>query len=157
MTDAIAPKCGECGTIARLTTGRAIYRNRPDLYAKPIWICDDLCGAYVTCHPGTNVPLGTPARAELRRARQVLHKNMIDALWKTAHLSGAYVDVSNPKRIQRHARVRVYEFLADRLGIEREACHVGLFDLETCRRAWRSLNGVTYLEVRAWAKGRRAA
>lgn len=54
--------------------------------------------------------------------------------------------------ITRTARTRVYAYLADQLGIARDACHVGLFDLQTCRRAWKILSGVNYSDIRRWAK-----
>ena len=31
-------------------------------------------------------------------------------------------------------RAEAYRWLAGRLGIEKDECHVGLFDAETCRR-----------------------
>ena len=38
------------------------------------------------------------------------------------------------------------------LGIEKEACHTALFDIETCRRAWAELGPITYGEIRNWAQ-----
>ena len=163
------PTCPACTVFARLTTGAEIYPHRPDLHGKAIWICDG-CGAYVGCHPNTIVPLGTPAGPELRVARMRLHNEMIDPLWKDAWRDPAYaVDRPLPsgkqaKRrsvkhkigdIQRAARTRVYEYLAEQLGLTRDQCHTGLFDIETCRRAWIALRGVSYAEIRAWAHQRR--
>ena len=151
-----APHC--CGKPTRLTNGREIYPHLPRLASKPIYTCDQ-CGARVGCHPGTTDPLGTPANAELRRARMELHNRMIDPLWQTADRSGGYQpeDEKARRRIRRSARTRVYEFLADRMGITRDECHTGMFDMEQCRAASRALKGVTYFEIREWAKRKEAA
>jgi hypothetical protein len=148
------PLC--CGKRARLTSGAEVYPYRPDLRDKPIWKCDG-CGGYVGCHPGTQKPLGIPANAELRQARMLLHERIIDPIWKTADQLPDYrpEDGLARHRIRQTARVRVYSFLADRLGIDRKACHTGMFDLEQCRAAWRALRGVTYQQIREWAHERR--
>ncbi len=165
-----APTCPACNAIARLASGAEIYSHRADLAAKPVWKCDD-CGAYVGCHPDTTEPLGTPAGPELRLARMKLHEEMIDPLWKDAWRDPAYAghrlaaDASKREidkeyrrkqlAISRCARMRVYAFLAAQLGLTRDQCHTGLFDLATCRRAWLALRGVSYAEIRAWAHERR--
>ncbi|CUA90875.1 Protein of unknown function (DUF3268) [Chelatococcus sambhunathii] len=153
-----APVCPACHLVCRLTNGREVYSHRPDLHDKPIWRCDG-CDGYVGCHPGTTRPLGTPAGAELRRARMLLHDQMIDPLWMTAIEAGGYQpeDRAARAKIVRAARNRVYAFLAERLGLSREETHTAFFDLETCRRAWRALQGVTYPEIRAWAHRRRSS
>lgn len=152
---ASAPACAHCHLLARLTDGVEVYPHRRDLHEKPVWKCDG-CGAYVGCHPGTTNALGTPANAELRRARSMLHEQMIDPLWKLADRCGEYQpeDEAAALLIRRSARSRVYAYLAERLGLSRKETHTGLFDLDTCRRAWRALQGRGYAEIRAWAKAR---
>jgi hypothetical protein len=152
-----APVCSACGDKARLTSGREVYPHRRDLHEKPIWKCR--CGAYVGCHPGTTDPLGTPANAELRKARMLLHEKVLDPLWKTAADTGGYhpEDAKARIRICRSARRRVYAYLAFKLGIERDDTHTGMFDLERCRDAWRALQGVTYPEIRDWWKAQEPA
>lgn len=147
------PFCGSCAKPARLTTGAEIYMSRPDLADMPIWTCDG-CGGRVGCHRGTTTPLGTPANTELRNARVMLHTQRFDPIWKTADKTGGYhpEDEKARWRIRRAARSRLYAFLADKLSIDVESCHIGMFDLETCRKAWTALFKVTYPEVRAWAK-----
>jgi hypothetical protein len=149
-----APICPACGTAARLTDGREIYPHRPDLADKPIWACTICEDTYVGCHPGTETPLGFPADAGLREARMLLHRNRIDPLWKGAPDCGAYRPENDAarKQIQRAARVRVYRFLANRMGLTEEACHTGMFTVEQCREAYRVLNRVTYLDIRKWAQ-----
>lgn len=133
-----APHCSACDRACELTSGAELWPHRPDLADKPSWICRG-CKARVGCHPGTTRPLGTPADAQLRRARMMLHDGLLDPLWRLADrkLYG--------KRAIR--RARTYRWLGEKLEIPRELVHVGLFDLETCRRAWRILRGVTYRDI----------
>jgi hypothetical protein len=155
----LAPECPGCKTVARLTSGKEIYRNREDLADKPIYVCES-CGAYVGCHPGTTRPLGTPAGPELRRARSMLHDQRIDPIWRSAaSFYGPSPNLPPPKPglLQSVARNRVYGFLADRLGISAAESHTGMFDIETCRLAWRALEGVSYAEVREWAHAKKIA
>jgi hypothetical protein len=148
------PTC--CSKPTRLSNGAEVYPHRADLHGKAIWICDE-CGAYVGCHPGTTDALGTLANAELRAARMKLHDRRIDPIWRNAWRDYQNVDAKSRKNITRTARVRVYEFLADSLGLSRDETHTGMFDLEMCRRAWRALDGVTYQQIREWAKARKEA
>lgn len=145
--------CGSCEQPARLTDGREIYPHRPDLAERNIWKCDG-CGGYVGCHPRTKVPLGTPANAELRKARKLLHEQRFDHIWKTADRTGGYhpEDEKARWRIRRAARTRLYGYLAQQLAISSDLCHIGMFDIETCRRAWVALKDLTYPKVREWAK-----
>lgn len=151
------PVCGSCarGSV-RLTDGREIYPHRPDLHEKPIWKCDG-CGGYVGCHPGSQRALGTPADAALRKARMILHDQLIDPLWMKADKCGLYTPEDDTARwtIRKAARGRVYGFLADKLGLTRKQCHTGMFDIETCRCAWTALRGVSYPDIRAWHQARK--
>lgn len=154
----IPARCAECPGVAKLSSGAVIYPHRPDLASKPIWVCSS-CGAYVGCHPNTKDPLGTCAGADLRKARSMLHKQMLDPLWINAPESESYkIDAPSDRLvIQRAARKRVYAFLADRLAISADDCHTGMFDLNTCRKAWRVLQGVSYREIRHWSKSLNAS
>ncbi|GEP00585.1 zinc-finger-containing protein [Methylobacterium haplocladii] len=150
-----APICPTCATAAVLTTGAAVYPNRPDLAAKPIWRCEG-CGAYVACHPDTTVPLGTPADAATRAARMNLHQKRLDPLWKEAWREPAYAkNGCGPKTrrsIQKAARERVYAYLAGRMRLTPAECHTGLFTREQCRVAWGVLSATSYAEIRTWAR-----
>jgi hypothetical protein len=152
-----APACPYCGQLARLVTGETIYPQRLDLAQKYFWQCVP-CDAYVGTHAGTQRPLGTPANAELRRARTILHDRMLDPLWKLAPECGAYNyaqgDASARKQIQRSARLRVYAFLSHKLGLPIDETHTGMFTIELCRAAWTALKGATYVEIRDWYKQR---
>lgn len=151
------PGCSHCGQPAHLVTGREVYPHRADLWDKPIWRCDP-CQATVGCHPkGTTKPAGTPANRHLRYARMNLHNDMLDPIWRSAVETGGYKP-ENERAIfiiRAAARSRVYQFLAARMGIPIEACHVGAFTLNQCRVAWVELRGVAYPEIRAWCHGER--
>lgn len=114
-----APICPYCSEPARLVTGAAIYRNRPDLNNLKFWQCQP-CDAYVGCHKngdGTN-PLGRLANAQLRMWKSNAHA-VFDPFWKN---SG------------RGRRSVMYAKLARELGIEINDCHIGMFDIDTCKR-----------------------
>lgn len=116
------PICDYCKNPAILVTGQVIYPHRPDLFKKKFWNCVP-CKAYVGCHPVSNhhktddVPLGRLANVELRKLKSLAHA-AFDPKWKTGILR----------------RKEAYGILADRLGIKRKDCHIGMFDEETCRR-----------------------
>lgn len=110
-----APKCIECGNLASLTDGSAIYPHRRDLYAKRFWLCE--CGAYCGCHGMTTQPLGYPCGPETRKARSAAHA-AFDPIWKTGIMR----------------RNSAYKALADALGIDRKDCHIGMMDADTARK-----------------------
>ena len=109
--------CPYCGHEASLVGGDIIYPHRPDLAEKAFYLCRP-CDAYVGCHPGTRIPLGFLADAQLRRAKHATHA-VFDPLWRSGRMS----------------RKAAYGWLARRLGIPTEACHIGWFDLEQCSAA----------------------
>lgn len=126
----MAIMCPYCQQPAQLATGAEIYRHRPDLAKLCFWACFP-CGAYVGCHKlgawiwkagkkvvsdGT-IPLGRLANAELRQAKQAAHA-AFDPTWK---------DRGQPRRT-------AYAWLAHKLGIPVDDCHIGEFDVERCRR-----------------------
>lgn len=110
-------ECPYCKAPAVLVTGREIYPHLPRLYSRSFYRCAP-CDAYVGCHEGTTKPFGRLANAELRRMKQATHR-VFDPLWRDG----------------RQKRKEAYRFLADRLGIPFKDCHIGMFDVETCRRA----------------------
>lgn len=134
------PVCAECQRVCELRTGSQVYPHRPDLESKRVWVCGG-CGARVGCHKGGTKPLGTPANTELRRARMLLHDQMLDPIWKYAKRE------KYGKRASR--RAITYKYLAHLMGIPRNEAHTGLFTLDQCRAAWRVLRGVTMDDVLA--------
>ena len=152
------PTCPYCGEPSNLVGGDVIYPHRPDLAERWFWLCAP-CDAYVGTQKGTQLPLGTPAKPDLRRARWLLHDLMLDPLWKTAPECGAYDhalgDARARKHIEKSARHRVYSFLAHKLGLSVDETHTAMFTIEKCRAAWRALRGVRFLEIRDWYKQQR--
>ena len=110
-------KCGHCDRPAKLVGAEKIYPRRKDFFGRWYWQCEP-CDAYVGCHQGTTKPLGRLANAELRKARQQVHR-VLDPLWKSGTMK----------------RAEAYALLAKRLSIAKQNCHVGMFDLHTCKAA----------------------
>lgn len=115
-TRSLAPVCPYCGEQSRLTTGKEIYPKRPHLHRKDFYLCAP-CDAYVGCHVNTIKPLGSPANAELRAARSAAHR-AFDVKWQSGAMS----------------RTQAYRWLAGQLRMHPDQCHIGMFDVETCRR-----------------------
>lgn len=114
--------CDYCGNAAELVSGKVIYPHRPDLLRLKFWNCAP-CKAYVGCHKkeggngdGTN-PLGRLANAELRAAKNQAHA-AFDPLWRERGMK----------------RGAAYGWLADKLGIHKSECHIGMMDVPMCRR-----------------------
>lgn len=108
--------CPYCGADAVLSDSRVIYGTSYGL----AWICGDYprCDSFVGCHAGTSRPKGTLANPELRAARKVAHA-AFDPRWQRRGGRG---------------RSAAYRWLARQLGLSEDECHVGLMDLEMCRR-----------------------
>lgn len=84
------------------------------------------CDTYVGTHKAGHMrgqPLGTPANAELRNARKLLHGHF-DPLWKHCYLT----------------RSVAYRMLSDLMGIPASECHIAMFDIQRCRDAWKHTN-----------------
>lgn len=114
-------KCGYCHRDAKRVGAEKLYPHRRDLIGKWFWECEP-CGAYVGCHPGTTNPLGRLANAELRRAKQSVHR-VLDPLWKSGKMK----------------RKEAYAMLAGKLNIAPRNCHVGMFDVPMCEAAYKAL------------------
>ena len=116
--------CSECGGVARVQPGSKVYPKRKDLAHKMFWVCP-YCGARVGCHRGSLAPLGTPALADTREARKAAH-DAFDPLWRAKmRREGISRDL---------ARGQAYCWLAEQLGLEPEACHIGMMDKATARK-----------------------
>ena len=113
--------CDYCGHVALLVTGPKLYPHRPDLYEKRMYRCDP-CDAHVGCHPGTTIPLGRLANAELRKAKMDAH-GAFDPLWHGGNRKAAYA------------------WLSKALEIPANRCHIGMMDVDDCRRVVDACNG----------------
>ena len=122
-------KCDYCGDPAHLVGGAIIYPHRPDLHGKKFWHCGP-CEAWVGCHPGTEIPLGRLADAELRLWKQKAHA-AFDPIWKARLERKRAADKKYTPAMARGGR---YAALADAMGIPRPHCHIGMMDVDTCRR-----------------------
>lgn len=113
----LTPLCSYCGKFSRKVTGETVYPHRPDLSAKTFYQCVP-CDAYVGTHPGTDIPLGRLANAELRRWKSLTHL-VFDPLWQS----------------ERYTRKEAYTRLGILMGLVPDECHIGMFNIEQCRRA----------------------
>lgn len=119
-TTTFTPSITEC----TLCGGAVEFVNNKVVYGKPfgewpmIYRCTNpACHAFVHCHPGSTTPLGTMADSYTRRLRKKAH-HAFDRLWRNGRMT----------------RSDAYTWLAKRLGIPRDQCHIGLFDAAQCQR-----------------------
>lgn len=110
------PVCEYCGKLSEKVTGRDVYPLRSDLRSLVFYMCKP-CNAYIGCHPGTDIPLGTLANANLRKMRSAAHAKF-DPIWKDRFIK----------------RKKAYALLATYLGIHVDDCHIGMFDADTCKK-----------------------
>lgn len=108
------PVCDYCGNVSRLTTGREVYPHIPRLHDKPIYACMP-CRAWVGCHPGTTNALGRLANGELRKLKMAAHE-AFDPIWREGRMK----------------RKEAYRWLAGKIGVKYEDCHIGMFDADKC-------------------------
>lgn len=73
-------------------------------------------GAYVGVHKGTNEALGRLANAELRKAKKDAHE-YFDKIWKLEIMK----------------RNEAYKWLSEKLKLEPEYTHIGMFGVKTCK------------------------
>ena len=76
------------------------------------------CDSWVGCHGDSKRAFGRLANKELREHKRAAHTSL-DAIWKT---------------IRGITRSEVYSWLAKELEINKKECHIGMFDVETCKR-----------------------
>ncbi|MCY7484311.1 zinc-finger-containing protein [Paenibacillus alvei] len=81
-----------------------------------IYLCSP-CDAYVGVHRGTDKPLGRLANKQLREYKKAAHA-AFDPLWK----SGEFY------------RQQAYAWLSKQMGLPRYQTHIGMFDVEQCKR-----------------------
>jgi hypothetical protein len=129
-SDGIVVKCDYCQRPAKLVSGLVVYPHRRDLADKMFYLCVP-CDAYVGCHMGTTFPFGRLANAELRKAKTAAHA-AFDPIWQYRLSVKRKTDKSYTKG---HARGGRYKKLGELMGIPGENCHIGMFDVEQCKKA----------------------
>ena len=110
--------CPYCGGQATLQSSKRVYKKYDH---GEIYICENhghLCDAFVFCHKGDNLPLGTLANRTTQIARSEAHSK-IDNLWRNYGFN----------------RGDTYKMLGDLMGLQREDCHIALFNEEQCLHA----------------------
>lgn len=116
------PVCPYCTRAAKLVKGDTIYPKRENLFSLNFWLCED-CWAYVGCHAkgygqgSGKKPFGILANKQLRAAKSSTHR-LFDPLWQKGKMK----------------RPEAYKWLAAKLGIKFDECHIGMFDLEMCEK-----------------------
>lgn len=108
--------CPYCGATAQRVTGETLYPHLTEFAQHRFYACLP-CGAYVGTYIGTWRPLGHLADRALRTARREAHE-AIDQFWKRRQMP----------------RTSVYGWLSRVLKIPEKRCHIGMFDVKTCRR-----------------------
>lgn len=118
-------KCPYCGGKAHLRDASSIYHNFK--YNGKMYVCENFpnCDSYVGCHPNTTKPLGRMANKKLRTMKSKAHY-YFDPLWKNK--------VFSRKKSLSHNRTIAYQWLAEQLGLPESKCHIGLFDVDMCRK-----------------------
>lgn len=112
--------CG-CGRLAELVTGKEVYPHRADLFHLKFYRCAP-CDTRVGVHPDGR-PLGPLAGAHLRALRIEAH-DLFDRFWADKPTSWE----------RRRSRDAAYVWLAKRLGISRDECHIGLTNEDECQQ-----------------------
>ena len=120
--------CAYCRSVPKLVDSAIVYGVSYGL----IYYCKE-CDAYVGVHKGTTRPLGRLANRELRKLKVDAH-NCFDRLWKEKYFT----------------RQEAYIFLQKKLKIEKQFCHIGMFDERTCEKVIEVTN--KYLKKRSHAK-----
>jgi hypothetical protein len=105
--------CPYCGNETELIDSAEIYQGVSYGW---MYICRP-CDAYVGCYRGSKKALGRLANAELRKYKQQAHE-ALDQIWK--------------KRLMK--RKEVYTWLSQQLETERDYTHIGMFDVEQCKK-----------------------
>jgi len=111
--------CPYCNAKAELASSTRVYGGQD--YGM-IWLCSNYptCDAFVGVHKGTTRPLGRLANKELRHWKKQAHF-YFDLRWKH-------------EKKRKPARTAAYRWLATQLGISAHDCHIGMFDVETCKQ-----------------------
>lgn len=114
--------CPYCKEEAELISSEDVYGIDYGM----MWICRP-CDATVGTHSNSSdhKPLGRLANKELRAWKVHAHE-VFDPLW--------WAKMRQTGCSKYEARSAAYHWLAEQLGLPIEKCHIGMFDVEMCRR-----------------------
>lgn len=119
--------CDYCGCQTEFVDSAAVYGG---VSYGMIYLCR-ACDAWVGVHKGTENPLGKLANKELREWKRKAHA-AFDPLWQRK------LELRRAERGEDYkkawARGSGYKWLSDCLGIPQKLCHIGMFDIDTCKR-----------------------
>ena len=128
MTD-VTEKCEKIASTMKCNTcgGNVVFGSNKTVYGKVygngyLYMCSNFpkCNSYVGAH-NTREPLGTTADKRTRIARNKAHE-AFDALW---------TGIKDGKE-KRMTRKYLYSALANRLGVQKDKCHIGMFNTQQC-------------------------
>ena len=105
--------CPYCGKETELIDSAEIYHGVSYGW---MYICRP-CDAYMGCYKGTKKALGRLANAELRKYKHEAH-DVFDLIWEKHFMK----------------RPQAYTWLSKQLDTERDYTHIGMFDVETCKK-----------------------
>lgn len=105
--------CPYCGKETELIDSAEVYHGVSYGW---MYICRP-CDAYVGCYKGTTKALGRLANTELRKYKHEAHE-AFDKIWKNHFMD----------------RYHAYAWLSKQLGTERDLTHIGMFDVEMCKK-----------------------
>ena len=111
-------KCPYCGSDVVLKEASIISKKFAK-YNEHIWMCSNYpeCNSYVGCYPNTTTPRGRLANPRLRTLKKEAHKQF-DKKWREGDMT----------------REEAYIWLANNLHISLKDCHIGMFDVQMCKK-----------------------
>lgn len=112
--------CPYCNRLSKYVNSKVVYGKDFGM----MYRCAP-CDAHVGVHKGTDKALGRLANNELRVWKNQTHR-FFDNLWQRAKIE--------QDREHKEARQAAYQWLADELGLSIEFCHIGMFDIDTCKK-----------------------
>lgn len=115
------------GKVCPYCLTETVYGESSVIYGRDygmIYLCKP-CDAWVGVHEGTDKAKGRLANAELRAWKINAHSRF-DRLWKS------YLSTGVAKHKIRNG---AYHWLAKQIGIERKEVHIGMFDIDQCKKA----------------------
>ena len=111
-------RCDYCQSEAHLKDSSVVYGKSYGM----IYICSSYptCDAFVGVHEKTNKPLGRLANSELREYKKRAH-SYFDVRWKNT-------------KFRKGDRSSQYKWLSEKLEISARECHIGMFDVDMCKK-----------------------